>query len=56
MELGDDEISPTITKTAEKANRSMDDLSIITAIILKKKKEYEKMEEITLSLEKKKIF
>ena len=54
MELGDDEISPTITKTAEKANKSIDDLGIITAIILKKKKEYEKMEGITLSLEKKK--
>ena len=40
VELGDDEISPGITKAAEKANKSIDDLRIITAIILKKRKEY----------------
>lgn len=39
-ELEDNEISPAITKAAEKANKSIDDLSIITAIILKKRKEY----------------
>lgn len=40
VELGDDEISPAITKAAEKANKSIDGLRIITAIILKKRKEY----------------
>ena len=33
VELGDDEISPAITKAAEKPNKSIDDLRIITAII-----------------------
>lgn len=39
-ELGGNEISPAITKAAEKANKEINDLGIITAIILKKRKEY----------------
>lgn len=40
VELSDNEISPAIIKAAEKANKAIDDLNIITAIILKKRKEY----------------
>ena len=37
-ELGDNEISPAIIKAAEKANKMIKDLSIITVIILKKRR------------------
>lgn len=37
IELGENEISPAITRAAEKAGRPIDELNIITAIIWKKK-------------------
>lgn len=39
IELKKNEISPAIISAAEKASKSIDDLNIITAIILKKRKE-----------------
>lgn len=39
IELKESEISPAITKAAEKASKSIDDLNIITALIWKKRKE-----------------
>ena len=39
IELKGSEISPAITKAAEKTGKSIDDLNIITAITLKKRKE-----------------
>lgn len=39
IELKENEISPAITRAAEKAGKSIDDLNIITAIIWKKRKD-----------------